>query len=493
MSLPEIVSREQWRAAREELLAKEKAATRARDALNAERRGLPMVEVDKEYVFEGGDGKATLLDLFEGRLQLVVYHFMFAPEWDAGCRSCSGFLDQIGHLAHLRARGTTFVAVSRAPYTKILPFKARMGWTVPWYSSYGSDFNHDFDVTLEREGELVERPGVSCFLRDGTGSSTPTRRMSAASTDSARPPASSISPRWAGRRSGRSPRGARRRSGRRRAASASGITTSTRTDTFGSADDRTVTGPSQSAVNECQLRLSTATERGVRPLEGVNSNNDAFWRCEGGERANSARTLSRRWAARLVARGGVRASAATGRTARRGGHGPGDGHVPGDRAGGWGGRRGRREAAGVAGGESQVGTSARLRGGHRRRELLRLERVQLRVDAAARQKLVRACRTPRAGPGRGRAKPAFTTARGAEGGRSQRADRKSPPARQVLGGTQRAWRGAVAALCRCGSAGLRDAEGGQGVVDALIEELVGELPVGQGAGELQGSDHWRRR
>ncbi|MEU9050954.1 DUF899 domain-containing protein [Streptomyces sp. NPDC048384] len=166
MSLPEIVSREQWRAAREELLVREKAATRARDALNAERRRLPMVEIKEEYVFEGGDGKATLLDLFEGRHQLVVYHFMFAPDWDAGCRSCSGFLDQIGHVAHLKARGTTFAAVSRAPYTKILPFKARMGWTVPWYSSCGSDFNHDFEVTLEHEGELMERPGVSCFLRD---------------------------------------------------------------------------------------------------------------------------------------------------------------------------------------------------------------------------------------------------------------------------------------------------------------------------------------
>lgn len=119
MSLPEIVTRADWRAAREALLAKEKAATRARDALNAERRGLPMVEVDKEYVFEGGDGKATLLDLFEGREQLVVYHFMFAPEWDAGCRSCSAFLDQIAHLAHLRARGTSFAAVSRAPYPRI--------------------------------------------------------------------------------------------------------------------------------------------------------------------------------------------------------------------------------------------------------------------------------------------------------------------------------------------------------------------------------------
>jgi predicted dithiol-disulfide oxidoreductase (DUF899 family) len=165
MSLPEIVSRAQWRAAREELLLREKAATRARDALNAQRRRLPMVEVDTEYVFEGGDGKATLLDLFEGRHQLVVHHFMFAPEWEAGCHSCSAFLDQVGHLAHLRARGTSFVVVSRAPYTRILPFKARMGWTLPWFSSYGNDFNRDFEVTLERDGEPVERSGVSCFLR----------------------------------------------------------------------------------------------------------------------------------------------------------------------------------------------------------------------------------------------------------------------------------------------------------------------------------------
>ncbi|MGW4006937.1 DUF899 family protein, partial [Streptomyces nigra] len=152
MSLPEIVSREQWRAAREELLVKEKAATRARDALNAERRALPMVEIIEEYVFEGGDGKATLLDLFEGRHQLVVHHFMFAPEWDAGCRTCSAFLDQIGQLAHLHARDTTFAAVSRAPFTRILPFKARMGWSVPWYSACGPDFNLDFEVTLDRDG-----------------------------------------------------------------------------------------------------------------------------------------------------------------------------------------------------------------------------------------------------------------------------------------------------------------------------------------------------
>ncbi|MCM1974876.1 MULTISPECIES: DUF899 domain-containing protein [Streptomyces] len=166
MSLPEIVSRAQWRAAREELLVKEEAVARAREALNAERRRLPMVEVETEYVFEGGDGKAGLLDLFEGRRQLIVHHFVFAPEWETGCRTCSAFLDQIGHLAHLWARDTSFAAVSRAPYTTILPFKARMGWTVPWLSSYGNDFDRDFEATREHEGELVERSGVSCFLRD---------------------------------------------------------------------------------------------------------------------------------------------------------------------------------------------------------------------------------------------------------------------------------------------------------------------------------------
>ncbi|MEV5172873.1 DUF899 domain-containing protein [Streptomyces flaveolus] len=176
MSHPEIVSREQWRAAREELLRKEEAVRRAREVLGAERRRLPMVEVDPEYVFEGGDGKATLLDLFEGRAQLVVHHFMFAPEWETGCPCCAAFLDQVGHLAHLRARNTSFAAVSRAPFTRILPFKARMGWAVPWYSSARSgddgdrdsvrDFNRDFEATVESGGELVERTGLSCFLRD---------------------------------------------------------------------------------------------------------------------------------------------------------------------------------------------------------------------------------------------------------------------------------------------------------------------------------------
>ncbi|MFG2519090.1 DUF899 domain-containing protein [Streptomyces sp. NPDC048527] len=165
MGLPNIVTREEWLGARQELLAKEEAVTRARDALNAQRRELPMVEIEKLYAFEGPDGKAELLDLFEGRSQLVVYHFMFGPDQDAGCPTCSAFLDQIGHLSHLRARGTEFAAVSRAPFTKLLPFKARMGWTVPWYSSAMSDFNQDFGFASE--GESRDLPGLSCFLRDG--------------------------------------------------------------------------------------------------------------------------------------------------------------------------------------------------------------------------------------------------------------------------------------------------------------------------------------
>ena len=159
MSLPEIVTRAEWRAAREKLLEKEKAVTRALDALRAERRRLPMVPVGREYVFEGGDGKATLPDLFQGRQQLVVHHFVFDPGRETGCRCCSAFLDQIGHLAHLHARRTTFAAVSRAPFTRILPFKARMGWTVPWYSSGPGDFDADFGVD--------EWHGHNMFVRDG--------------------------------------------------------------------------------------------------------------------------------------------------------------------------------------------------------------------------------------------------------------------------------------------------------------------------------------
>jgi predicted dithiol-disulfide oxidoreductase (DUF899 family) len=166
MSLPHVVSQGEWEAAREKLLIKEKEATRARDALAAERRRLPMVQIAKDYVFEGPDGKASLLDLFDGRRQLIIYHFMFAPGvngWpSAGCGGCSMVVDNIGHLAHLRARDTSLVLVSRAPLAKIQPYKEGMGWTVPWFSSFGSDFNVDFGVTTD-EGEKY---GLSVFLRD---------------------------------------------------------------------------------------------------------------------------------------------------------------------------------------------------------------------------------------------------------------------------------------------------------------------------------------
>jgi predicted dithiol-disulfide oxidoreductase (DUF899 family) len=171
MNLPPIVSAEEWQAAREAILAKEKEATRARDALAAERRRLPMVRIDKDYAFDGADRKATLLDLFEGRRQLLMYHFMFGPNQDAGCDGCSMFVDQIGHLAHLHARDTSFALVSRAPMTKIEAYRKRMGWTIPWYSSFASDFNFDFGVGPEAPQQGVDQDGesfgLSVFLRDG--------------------------------------------------------------------------------------------------------------------------------------------------------------------------------------------------------------------------------------------------------------------------------------------------------------------------------------
>jgi predicted dithiol-disulfide oxidoreductase (DUF899 family) len=167
MNLPEVVSLAEWETASAELLRKEKEATRARDALAAERRRLPMVRIDKDYVFEGPDGKASLLDLFDGRRQLIVYHFMFAPGVDgwpeAGCDGCSMVVDNIGHLAHLHARDTSLVLVSRAPLANIERYRQRMGWEIPWFSSAGSDFNVDFGVTTD-EGEIF---GLSVFLRDG--------------------------------------------------------------------------------------------------------------------------------------------------------------------------------------------------------------------------------------------------------------------------------------------------------------------------------------
>jgi predicted dithiol-disulfide oxidoreductase (DUF899 family) len=194
MSLPQVVSRAEWVAARKKLLAREKELTRQRDELTADRRRLPMVKLDKEYVFEGPNGKASLLDLFEGRRQLIIGHFMFDPRWEDGCPSCSAGADEMskGHLEHVQARDTTFAYVSRAPIDKIEKYKAKKGWTFPWYSSYGSDFNYDFHVTLdesvapieynfrtkaehEQAGSAVyveseqpiEGPGRSAFLRVG--------------------------------------------------------------------------------------------------------------------------------------------------------------------------------------------------------------------------------------------------------------------------------------------------------------------------------------
>jgi predicted dithiol-disulfide oxidoreductase (DUF899 family) len=183
----EVVSPAQWVAARKELLVREEEAARAREAVNAARRALPMVKIGKDYVFEGPGGKAGLPELFEGRRQLIVYHFMFDPGWDEGCKHCSFLSDNIGHLSHLHALNTTLVLVSRAPFPKIGQYKARMGWPVPWYSSFGSDFNYDFHATqdeaiapveynykdkaaLEADGDAWltkgETAGLSVFLRE---------------------------------------------------------------------------------------------------------------------------------------------------------------------------------------------------------------------------------------------------------------------------------------------------------------------------------------
>jgi predicted dithiol-disulfide oxidoreductase (DUF899 family) len=166
-SLPKIVSREEWQRERDQFLVKEKAATRARDALNAERRRLPMVRIEKDYVFEGPGGKVRLLDLFEARRQLIVYHFMFAPDvngWPtAGCPGCSMVVDHIGPLEHLHARDTSLVLVSLGPLANLEAYKKRMGWKVPWVSSAGTSFNADFGLSTDDD----ETFGLSTFLRDG--------------------------------------------------------------------------------------------------------------------------------------------------------------------------------------------------------------------------------------------------------------------------------------------------------------------------------------
>jgi predicted dithiol-disulfide oxidoreductase (DUF899 family) len=151
MSLPKIVSQEDWSAARRALLDKEKAFTRERDRLNTERRELPMVEVTKSYDFEGPQGTVSLLDVFEGRPQLIVYHFMFHPEWDEGCSSCTAGTDELSPrlLEHLHIRDTTYAMVSRAPLEKLERWKAQRGWTVPWYSTNDGDFSYDFGATVD--------------------------------------------------------------------------------------------------------------------------------------------------------------------------------------------------------------------------------------------------------------------------------------------------------------------------------------------------------
>jgi predicted dithiol-disulfide oxidoreductase (DUF899 family) len=186
VALPEIVSREEWLAARVELLAREKELTKRRDALNADRRRLPMVRIDKEYVFEGPDGKVTLAGLFCDCSQLIVQHVMFGPDWEAGCPSCTEHTSQLteAFLSRLRERDTAFALACRAPLDKIRAHQAGRGWVLPWYSTYGTDFNYDFAVTVERAAgqisynyrdhpdavdgsEPAEGPGVGCFLREG--------------------------------------------------------------------------------------------------------------------------------------------------------------------------------------------------------------------------------------------------------------------------------------------------------------------------------------
>jgi predicted dithiol-disulfide oxidoreductase (DUF899 family) len=186
MAMPEVVPREQWLQARLRLLEQEKELTRRRDALNAERRRLPMVEVTKDYVFDGTDGPVTLAGLFGDRSQLVIQHIMFGPDWDAACPSCTTFLNELSQpvLDRIYACQTAYALVSRAPLAKLQAYQASKGWSWPWYSSNGSDFNYDFEVTLDESrgqlnynyrpepgllagGRSTEMSGASCFLRDG--------------------------------------------------------------------------------------------------------------------------------------------------------------------------------------------------------------------------------------------------------------------------------------------------------------------------------------
>jgi predicted dithiol-disulfide oxidoreductase (DUF899 family) len=193
MAFPQIVTSEQWIAARRELLVREKELTRQQDALNADRRRLPMVRLEKDYRLHGASGEVGLAELFGGCRQLVIQHFMFDPSWEQGCSSCTAAADELstGLLDHLRARDTAFAIVSRAPYEKIRAYQDSRGWhLLDWYSSFGSDFNYDFHVSLDAAvapvmfnyrdptelaaagmgwitEEPSEQPGYSCLLREG--------------------------------------------------------------------------------------------------------------------------------------------------------------------------------------------------------------------------------------------------------------------------------------------------------------------------------------
>ncbi|MCV7172261.1 DUF899 domain-containing protein [Mycobacterium manitobense] len=162
-ALPPIVSRAEWQRARAELLVREKELTRHKDEVSAARRRLPMVEITEPYLFDTESGPVSLLDLFDGRRQLIVQHFMFGPDWDEGCAGCSMMADHIGPLSHLHAKDTSLVLISRAPVGKLLAFRDRMGWDLPWVSSGTSTFNEDFEATVDGE----ERHAISAFLRDG--------------------------------------------------------------------------------------------------------------------------------------------------------------------------------------------------------------------------------------------------------------------------------------------------------------------------------------
>jgi predicted dithiol-disulfide oxidoreductase (DUF899 family) len=180
-----IVSQREWLAARKALLAKEKEFTKQRDRLSEERRALPWVKIEKSYSFEGPKGRQSLSDLFEGRSQLIVYHFMYGPEWGEGCMSCSFWADTFnGAIEHLKARDVTMIAVSRAPYSTLKAFQKRMGWSFKWVSSLGSDFNYDFHVSFtpeeqekgpvfynfqKQEFPSDEAPGISVFYKDKAG------------------------------------------------------------------------------------------------------------------------------------------------------------------------------------------------------------------------------------------------------------------------------------------------------------------------------------